>query len=450
MDQLKDTFYALTSCFCQQDATLKLNGRSFKIIKLLGEGGFSYVYLAQDLTSSRLFALKKIRCPLGSDSVRQALKEVEAYKRFRHPNIIRCLDSCVVQDPDGSKIIYLFLPFYQKGTCQDIITSNAVNGSHSTELDTLQLFLGTCLAVRAMHTYTPSRSSSAAADPSSSSSASVNDPSSYPPTSSMSRQATNTEDEDDGDEEDEGLVRAGEETEGQALIGGVEAIKGAVVQEREDSGLPGLGDSTVALGKLGTASGKKSGGANNGVEPWAHRDIKPANIMLTDDSRPILMDFGSALPARIPIPNRQIALLQQDLAAEHCSMPFRAPELFDVKTGITLDEKVDIWSLGATLFAMAYGTSPFETTQQSEHGGSIAMAVMNGKYDFPRSSEGRHSEGFRDLIRMMLKVDPKQRPDIHQVSHHLDRPSPSRRRADQKLRHSQVITSTEAVIARLR
>ncbi|KDE05248.1 NAK protein kinase [Microbotryum lychnidis-dioicae p1A1 Lamole] len=435
MDQLKDTFYALTSCFCQQDATLKLNGRSFKIIKVLGEGGFSYVYLAQDLTSSRLFALKKIRCPLGSDSVQQALKEVEAYKRFRHPNIIRCLDSCVVQDPedpDGSKIIYLFLPFYQKGTCQDIITSNAVNGSHSTELDTLQLFLGTCLAVRAMHTYTPSRSSSAAADPSSSSSTSVNDPSSYPPTSSMSHQATNTEDEEDGDEEDgdeedEGLVRAGEETEGQALIGGVEALKGAVVQEREDSGLPGLGDSTVALGKLGAALGKKSGGANNGVEPWAHRDIKPANIMLTDDSRPILMDFGSALPARIPIPNRQIALLQQDLAAEHCSMPFRAPELFDVKTGITLNEKVDIWSLGATLFAMAYGTSPFETTQQSEHGGSIAMAVMNGKYDFPRSSEGRHSEGFRDLIRMMLKVDPKQRPDIHQV-----------------------ITSTEAVIARLR
>jgi serine/threonine kinase 16 len=90
------------------DATLKLNGRSFKILKLLGEGGFSYVsefdysiirsvpppptkqfknsthaifggqvYLAQDLESKRLFALKKIRCPLGSDSVKTALKEVE-------------------------------------------------------------------------------------------------------------------------------------------------------------------------------------------------------------------------------------------------------------------------------------------------------------------------------------------------------------------------------------
>ena len=56
--------------------------------------------------------------------------------------------------------------------------------------------------------------------------------------------------------------------------------------------------------------------------------------MLADDnSTPILMDFGSALPARIPIPDRRVALLQQDLAAEHCSMPFRAPELFDVSFG---------------------------------------------------------------------------------------------------------------------
>ena len=54
--------------------------------------------------------------------------------------------------------------------------------------------------------------------------------------------------------------------------------------------------------------------------------------MLADDNEtPILMDFGSALPARIPIPDRRVALLQQDLAAEHCSMPFRAPELFDVR-----------------------------------------------------------------------------------------------------------------------
>lgn len=50
-----------------------------------------------------------------------------AYKKFRHPNIIRCLDSVVVQDKEGEgKIIYLFLPYYKNGTVQGIIASNAV------------------------------------------------------------------------------------------------------------------------------------------------------------------------------------------------------------------------------------------------------------------------------------------------------------------------------------
>jgi serine/threonine protein kinase len=65
--------------------------------------------------------------------------------------------------------------------------------------------------------------------------------------------------------------------------------------------------------------------------------------MIADDDRPILMDFGSAMKARIKIENRSQALLQQDIAAEQSTMAYRAPELFDVKTGITIDEKVDIW-----------------------------------------------------------------------------------------------------------
>lgn len=40
--------------------TVKLNGRTVQIIKLLGEGGFSFVYLARDRESGREFALKKV------------------------------------------------------------------------------------------------------------------------------------------------------------------------------------------------------------------------------------------------------------------------------------------------------------------------------------------------------------------------------------------------------
>jgi serine/threonine kinase 16 len=136
--------------------------------------------------------------------------------------------------------------------------------------------------------------------------------------------------------------------------------------------------------------------------------------MVADDgTTPILMDFGSTIRARIPIKTRQQALVQQDLAAEQSTMPYRAPELFDVKTNHTLTESVDIWSLGCTLFALAYNHSPFETNATTEQGGSMAMAVMGGVYKHPAGYQ--YSQGFRGLVDAMLKVNPEERPDIHQV-----------------------------------
>ena len=97
--------HTLTAC---RDATLKINGRSYKIEKLLGEGGFSFVYLICDTSSGRSYALKKILVTSGHEGVAEAMREVEAYRRFRHPNIIKILDSAVVQDDAGEgKIIYL-------------------------------------------------------------------------------------------------------------------------------------------------------------------------------------------------------------------------------------------------------------------------------------------------------------------------------------------------------
>ncbi|GAA5919962.1 hypothetical protein JCM6882_005940 [Rhodosporidiobolus microsporus] len=432
LDSAKDAFYALAGSCCKQDATLSLNGRTYKVLRLLGEGGFSYVYLAQDQASGRLFALKKIRCPLGSDSVKAALKEVEAYKRFRHPNIIRCLDSVVTQDSEGEgKVIYLFLPYYKNGTVQRIIEENALSGTPFPEQQMLSIFLGTCHAVRAMHQHKAGSSSSNVA------SSSRNGPSrgaggkrkaprmngggaAYPPQARDTEDSLSDDEEEDDEDESHGLRTGHSECE--ALIGGLESAKAQLEESEGDEPLSGMseGEATV-LGKVGDGR-RETGGtlaegaaAEGGLTPWAHRDIKPANIMLSDASPPlpILMDFGSALPARIEIPDRRVALLQQDLAAEHCSMPFRAPELFDVKTGTPLTESVDIWSLGCTLFAMAYSTSPFETAQQSEHGGSIAMAAMGGKYAFP--DHGGYSEGFKEVIRRCLKVKPEERPVIDEV-----------------------------------
>jgi serine/threonine kinase 16 len=40
------------------------------------------------------------------------------------------------------------------------------------------------------------------------------------------------------------------------------------------------------------------------------------------------------------------------------------------------------------------------------------MAVLNAQYKHPESA---YSQGLKSLIDTMLKADPKDRPDIHQV-----------------------------------
>lgn len=63
----------------------------------------------------------------------------------------------------------------------------------------------------------------------------------------------------------------------------------------------------------------------------------------------------------LQISTRQEALMLEDEAASVCSMPYRPPELMSVKRESMVDERVDVWSLGCTLYAMAFGHSPFET-----------------------------------------------------------------------------------------
>jgi serine/threonine kinase 16 len=107
-----DAFLTATQCICSPSATLTINNRTYRIEKLLGEGGFSFVYLVSE-ESGRRYAMKKILISSGSsggenEAVKEAMKEVEAYRRFKHHNIIKLLDCAVVQNQDGNgKIIYL-------------------------------------------------------------------------------------------------------------------------------------------------------------------------------------------------------------------------------------------------------------------------------------------------------------------------------------------------------
>lgn len=158
--------------------------------------------------------------------------------------------------------------------------------------------------------------------------------------------------------------------------------------------------------------------------------------MIDDDGvSPILMDLGSLAPSPIAITSRSLALAVQDTAAEHSTMPYRAPELFDVKTGTIIDTKVDIWSFGCTIYACVTGKSPFEARSE-ETGGSLSMCILGGDWRFPddqaSTSVGRHpvhnavspgslaesgsiSEPVKEVVRRCLRVEPSERPEIDEL-----------------------------------
>ncbi|XP_017797773.1 PREDICTED: serine/threonine-protein kinase 16 [Habropoda laboriosa] len=146
-------------------------------------------------------------------------------------------------------------------------------------------------------------------------------------------------------------------------------------------------------------------------EPLAHRDLKTANIVLGDGNTPIIMDLGSVAPARVKVCGSQAAQTLQDLAAERCSMPYRAPELFNVESYCMVDERTDIWSIGCILYALCYFKSPFDTVY--ERGDSVALAVMSANITFPEDAP--YTEDMQNLILSMLKVNPMERPYIYSV-----------------------------------
>jgi serine/threonine protein kinase len=112
----------------------------------------------------------------------------------------------------------------------------------------------------------------------------------------------------------------------------------------------------------------------------AHRDIKPANILVTDYNRPALTDFGIS---------GTLAGDQDEDAG--MSIPWSPPEQFSDRQvdGVL----VDVWALGATLYTLLAGRSPFvlpgaDNSQRELISRITSLPVPKlGRADVPESLE---------------------------------------------------------------
>ncbi|XP_077236644.1 uncharacterized protein LOC143878226 [Tasmannia lanceolata] len=158
--------------------------------------------------------------------------------------------------------------------------------------------------------------------------------------------------------------------------------------------------------------------------PFTHNDVKPGNVLVTQrKGQPplaILMDFGSAGPARKAIRSRSEALQLQEWAAEHCSAPFRSPELWDCPSHADIDDRTDIWSLGCTLYAIMYGVSPFEYAL-GESGGSLQLAIINSQIKWPPGPNPPYPEALHQFVTWMLQPQATVRPHIDDIIIHVDK-----------------------------
>ncbi|MFE7212561.1 protein kinase [Streptomyces sp. NPDC057611] len=138
-----------------------------------------------------------------------------------------------------------------------------------------------------------------------------------------------------------------------------------------------------------------------------HRDVKPGNVLLGQDGRVLLTDFG-------------IAQIEGDTTITRTgevvgSVDYLAPERV---RGHDPGPASDLWALGATLYTAVEGLSPFRRTSPL----STMQAVVDEE---PR--EPRHAGPLAPVITALLRKDPAERPQAEQAEQMLAEAAEGRR-----------------------
>ncbi|KAJ7950250.1 Kinase family protein [Quillaja saponaria] len=135
-----------------------------------------------------------------------------------------------------------------------------------------------------------------------------------------------------------------------------------------------------------------------------HRDLKPQNLLLsTNDDKSVLKiaDFGFAR-----------SLQPRGLAETLCGSPlYMAPEIMQLQK---YDAKADLWSVGAILFQLGTGRTPFTGNNQIQ---LLQNIVKSTELCFPSDTQELSSE-CKDLCRKLLRRNPVERLTFEEFFNH--------------------------------